>query len=153
VYVSELMLLGFISLLLSVLQGPISNICISKAVGATWHPCNKRQESNNTKSYDNGHRRLLTISDLDGGGSTRRVLAAAGYDKCAKKASSNICYTFFIHLIFKSIVCSRAGCIKFGVSFAWVKICRKKLRWFQQKESTNSISSSLCLQSSTCFIV
>jgi len=126
VYVSELMLLGFISLLLSVLQGPISNICISKAVGATWHPCNKKQESNkSTKSYD----------------------------KCANKACSNICYTFFIHLIFKSIVCSRAGCTKFGVSFAWVKICRKKLRWFQQKESTNSISSSLCLQSSTCFIV
>ncbi|KAL0284097.1 UNVERIFIED_CONTAM: MLO-like protein 2 [Sesamum angustifolium] len=41
---SELMLLGFISLLLTVGQSPISNICISKSVGATWHPCSKKQE-------------------------------------------------------------------------------------------------------------
>ena len=88
---SELMLLGFISLLLTVGQGPISNICIPKAVGATFHPCNKKQESKLDKEKENtsdgyGHRRLLTISDLGGGGSTRRVLAAAGDDKCADKA-------------------------------------------------------------------
>ncbi|XP_059428605.1 MLO-like protein 6 [Corylus avellana] len=92
---SELMLLGFISLLLAAGQGPISNICISKALGATWHPCTKKHdtklnknEENTTTSCDNGHRRLLTISDLGGGGGgiSRRVLAGAGYyDKCADK--------------------------------------------------------------------
>ncbi|XP_041023145.1 MLO-like protein 6 [Juglans microcarpa x Juglans regia] len=93
---SELMLLGFISLLLTVGQGPISNICISKAVGATWHPCNKeeeresyKKENNSSNSDDNkGHRRLLSISDLGSSSSTsiRRALAAAGYyDKCAEK--------------------------------------------------------------------
>lgn len=36
---AELMLLGFMSLLLTVLQTPISKICISKSVGSTWYPC------------------------------------------------------------------------------------------------------------------
>ncbi|CAN1829936.1 MLO-like protein 6 [Linum perenne] len=36
---AELMLLGFISLLLTVGQDPISRICISKKLGSTWHPC------------------------------------------------------------------------------------------------------------------
>ncbi|QHN93521.1 MLO-like protein [Arachis hypogaea] len=35
----ELILLGFISLLLTVFQNPISRICISKNVASTWHPC------------------------------------------------------------------------------------------------------------------
>ncbi|XP_030526607.1 MLO-like protein 6 [Rhodamnia argentea] len=85
---SELMLLGFISLLLTVGQGPISNICISKKVGATWHPCSKSQEQGKSKYGESSHyesdgRRLLGLSDSHGGG--RRVLAAATYDKCAAK--------------------------------------------------------------------
>ncbi|PKI43244.1 hypothetical protein CRG98_036330 [Punica granatum] len=35
----ELMLLGFISLLLTILQDPISGMCISKKVAFTWRPC------------------------------------------------------------------------------------------------------------------
>lgn len=83
----ELMLLGFISLLLTVGQGPISNICISKKVGDTWHPCGRRQEDEST--YDNedsgeeeNRRKLLSISAT--GSSLRRILAA-GEDKCAAK--------------------------------------------------------------------
>ncbi|KAG6642982.1 hypothetical protein I3843_09G173800 [Carya illinoinensis] len=104
---SELMLLGFISLLLTVGQGPISNICISKAVGATWHPCNKKEErelnkkgSNRSNSDDNnGQRRLLGISDLGSTNtSTRRALAAAGYyDKCAEKDKVAFMSTDGIH--------------------------------------------------------
>lgn len=37
---AELMILGFISLLLTVAQGPISDICIPSKVARTWHPCN-----------------------------------------------------------------------------------------------------------------
>ncbi|POO01627.1 Mlo-related protein [Trema orientale] len=88
---SELMLLGFISLLLTVGQGLISNICINKAIGATWHPCNSKKESKvqpgtNEEDDDdhNGHRRKLLssqdhFSDL-GGKAVRRVLAS-GQDK------------------------------------------------------------------------
>ncbi|XP_022756688.1 MLO-like protein 6 [Durio zibethinus] len=79
---SELMLLGFISLLLTVGQGLISNICISEKVGNTWHPCNKKQEKTNGVDQDSRHRRrLLTISDT--GRVFRRSLAGASDDRCA----------------------------------------------------------------------
>ncbi|RZC70363.1 hypothetical protein C5167_033632 [Papaver somniferum] len=48
---SELMLLGFLSLLLTVGQGPISKICIPKSVAATWHPCSGEEE---TRLNNNG---------------------------------------------------------------------------------------------------
>uniref|UniRef100_A0A0D3B5U0 MLO-like protein n=1 Tax=Brassica oleracea var. oleracea TaxID=109376 RepID=A0A0D3B5U0_BRAOL len=38
------MLLGFISLLLVVLQSPVSQICIPERIAATWHPCSREQE-------------------------------------------------------------------------------------------------------------
>ncbi|CAI0442819.1 unnamed protein product [Linum tenue] len=41
---AELMLLGFLSLLLTVFQTPISSICVSQKIGASWHPCNKKEE-------------------------------------------------------------------------------------------------------------
>ncbi|XWS28420.1 hypothetical protein CRYUN_Cryun25bG0067300 [Craigia yunnanensis] len=82
---SEFMLLGFISLLLTVGQGLISDICISEKVGATWHPCNKKQEEQTTEAEetsDSEHRRrLLAISDS--GGIFRRSLAGSSEDKCA----------------------------------------------------------------------
>lgn len=59
---SELMLLGFMSLLLTIGQGTISEICVPKSVGATWHPCSKQEEDPPEEEY---------------GGSD---------DKCAKKA-------------------------------------------------------------------
>ncbi|XP_057799040.1 MLO-like protein 6 [Salvia miltiorrhiza] len=46
---AELMLLGFISLLLTVLQEPLSNICVPKKVGHSWHPC---QYTDSGKYYD-----------------------------------------------------------------------------------------------------
>ncbi|KAL0460683.1 UNVERIFIED_CONTAM: MLO-like protein 6 [Sesamum latifolium] len=86
---SELMLLGFISLLLTVGQSPISNICISKAVGATWHPCSKKQEGKKypaaPEDLGEDNRRKLLMVEEDGGGSFRRILAAGGTDKCAAK--------------------------------------------------------------------
>ncbi|KAJ9181602.1 hypothetical protein P3X46_009717 [Hevea brasiliensis] len=77
---SELMLLGFISLLLTVGQGPITKICIPKSIGDTWHPCNKKQESKL-----NNQRKLLSNSSSGSNGSDRRVLAADGDNKCASK--------------------------------------------------------------------
>lgn len=80
----ELMLLGFISLLLTVGQGPISEICISEDIAATWHPCGKEQEIKkypSEKVYGENRRRLLTEDD----GGFRRILAAGAPDKCAAK--------------------------------------------------------------------
>lgn len=42
----ELMLLGFISLLLTVTQDPISNICVPKSIGNSWHPCDDSKYAN-----------------------------------------------------------------------------------------------------------
>ena len=87
---TELMLLGFISLLLTVGQGTIAGICISEKIAATWHPCGKKQEIKYVSNEeDYGKRRLLEISDSDG--SNRRVLAAAGDDKCGEVWSIIIC--------------------------------------------------------------
>lgn len=101
------MLLGFISLLLTVGQGPISNICVTESVGNTWHPCIKKQESKlihnehghdhentTTSDHEHGHRRLLYNSS-DPGGVARRVLAGAGGDKCAAKAWNLLISLYF----------------------------------------------------------
>ncbi|XP_047976438.1 MLO-like protein 6 [Salvia hispanica] len=81
---SELMLLGFISLLLTVGQTPISNICISKSAGASWHPCSKSEEESKAvgegDEEESHRRRLLWIE-----GGARRILAGGGSDKCAEK--------------------------------------------------------------------
>ncbi|KAL3825919.1 hypothetical protein ACJIZ3_021948 [Penstemon smallii] len=66
---SELMLLGFISLLLTIGQGPISEICISKAMGNSWHPCDRKHAKSNYKEYEKedsdekGRRKLLAYMD------------------------------------------------------------------------------------------
>nr|KYP44704.1 MLO-like protein 12 [Cajanus cajan] len=73
----ELMMLGFISMLLTVFEGPLSKICISQNVASTWHPCHKPKSDTGT----NG-RKLLQYLELI----SRRVLAAKANDKCAEKA-------------------------------------------------------------------
>lgn len=82
------MLLGFISLLLTVGQDQISDICISKKLGDSWHPCKKKEDeksNNNDNTSEEEHRRkLLSMSDT--GVAFRRILAGAETDKCAAKA-------------------------------------------------------------------
>ncbi|XP_065624276.1 MLO-like protein 6 isoform X1 [Quercus suber] len=78
---TELMILGFISLLLIVFQAPITDICVPKSVGATWHPCKKgyKDSKEETDSQDKG-RKLLQL--WDSGFGSRRILAAKEIDKC-----------------------------------------------------------------------
>ncbi|KAJ1375129.1 Mlo-related protein [Sesbania bispinosa] len=64
----ELMLLGFISLLLSVFQDSISDICISKEVASTWHPCHPNTKSKDPKGYydkcaENGKDKVAFVSE------------------------------------------------------------------------------------------
>ncbi|XP_039004884.1 MLO-like protein 6 [Hibiscus syriacus] len=83
---SELMLLGFISLLLTVGSGTITGICISERLGSTWNPCPKNQEENLDEpaedSSENEHRRRLLMMS-DSGRVFRRSLAGSSEDKCA----------------------------------------------------------------------
>lgn len=74
--------MGFISLLLTVLQGPISGICVSESIASTWHPCNKKKGNSKTETDSSNNRRRL-FQFLDSGASNRRVLAAKSGDKCA----------------------------------------------------------------------
>ncbi|XP_051120813.1 MLO-like protein 6 [Andrographis paniculata] len=92
---SELMLLGFISLLLTVGQSPISNICISKSAGNSWHPCSKKEENKQEDGKGDEHRRKLLMADA--GGPFRRILAAGGSDKCAEKGKVPFVSTDGIH--------------------------------------------------------
>lgn len=79
---AELMLLGFISLLLTVGQKPISKICVSKKIANSMLPCKQ-------KNYDNQQKRKLLWESMssDDEDPWRRVLAAAsgGADPCAAK--------------------------------------------------------------------
>ncbi|KAL2470068.1 MLO-like protein 1 [Abeliophyllum distichum] len=83
----ELMLLGFISLLLTVFQSRISTICIAKHLTNDWLPCSKPDESKRDKSTDHLQSNFFVSSFIPGGGFRRRLLAeepdATGY--CAKK--------------------------------------------------------------------
>ncbi|KAK7312546.1 hypothetical protein VNO77_36483 [Canavalia gladiata] len=87
---SELMLLGFLSLLLTVGQAPISRICISEKAARTWHPCSGEEDNSGNSSDDeeseNGssRRRLLAVLFGSNGEIPRRVLAGGGSDKCAE---------------------------------------------------------------------
>ncbi|KAL8259926.1 hypothetical protein R6Q59_027879 [Mikania micrantha] len=80
---AELMLLGFISLLLTAGTSPITKICISEGAADSWHPCSRREEGT---SADDGEsrRRLLTWSNMSN--TARRILAtSSGEEKCAKE--------------------------------------------------------------------
>ncbi|KAL4319897.1 hypothetical protein GQ457_18G004320 [Hibiscus cannabinus] len=63
-FVHELMLLGFISLLLNVFQGLISQICIPTHLESTMIPCKKHTESDSHEKYSaraiNNGRRLFS---------------------------------------------------------------------------------------------
>lgn len=87
------MLLGFISLLLTVLQGPISEICIPKSVAETWHPCKNKKKGNSDEDSEKKGRRLLEFLDSDF--SVRRSLATKGDDKCSEKARKPEPFFFF----------------------------------------------------------
>ena len=83
------MLLGFISLLLTVGQSLITNVCIPEDVAATWHPCSPQKEEELSKqddvlNSDTNRRKLLAVSPVNA--TFRRVLAGGGgTDKCAAK--------------------------------------------------------------------
>lgn len=81
------MLVGFISLLLTVTQSWISDICIPRSIANTWHPCDQQAEAH--KYGQISGRKLVEFSgdDDDTIYVPRRSLATSNYDKCQEKAS------------------------------------------------------------------
>ncbi|KAF2298230.1 hypothetical protein GH714_020496 [Hevea brasiliensis] len=66
----ELMLLGFISLLLTVFQDRITSICISEDLANKWLPCKKKSSATGTAHFQ-------TFFSFFPGGSPHRLLAEA----------------------------------------------------------------------------
>lgn len=122
-FFAELVLLGFISLLLTVLQQPISGIFISKTVGSTCHPC-ELVKGQTEKNYQNGTGRKL-LQFLESGFGERRRLATKGYDKCTEKvikALSFLC--FFILFWFQQMVFTHTDARKCISTILYLFICR-----------------------------
>ncbi|KAH9726491.1 MLO-like protein 1 [Citrus sinensis] len=79
------MLLGFISLLLTVFQGMIAKICISEELASKWLPCDKKAHKAATKSTAHFESFFSSFTSHHGAG--RRLLAesSASSDYCAGK--------------------------------------------------------------------
>ncbi|KAL2633218.1 hypothetical protein R1flu_004697 [Riccia fluitans] len=85
----ELMLLGFISLLLTVFQNRITKICVSDTFAAHMLPCNAEDFASSSKAKapaadQVAHRRLLALL-MDSSYSSRRMLAGGGGNYCEDK--------------------------------------------------------------------
>ncbi|KAG4203646.1 hypothetical protein ERO13_A05G413100v2 [Gossypium hirsutum] len=112
---AELMLMGFISLLLTVTQSLISDICIPRNIANTWHPCDQQAEAH--KYGQISGRKLVEFSDDDDDDGTtyipRRSLATSNYDKCQEKATLVSAYGIHqLHIfIFMLAVCHILYCI------------------------------------------
>ncbi|XP_051204580.1 protein MLO [Lolium perenne] len=93
---AELMLVGFISLLLTVFQTPISKICISHKAGNVMLPC--KLPAPYAGSGDDGEkdnrRRLLSFFQDE---THRRSLATAVADVCASKGKVALMSTSSLH--------------------------------------------------------
>ncbi|WCJ21795.1 Seven transmembrane MLO family protein [Euphorbia peplus] len=88
----ELMLLGFISLLLTVSQSRINKICIPQHLANKWLPC-KKDSSETTAHFQ------TTFVTFISGGSTRRLLADSDdYSSCDKGKVPILSTTALHHL-------------------------------------------------------
>ncbi|KAK1592501.1 hypothetical protein Q3G72_025878 [Acer saccharum] len=94
----ELMLLGFISLLLTVCQNTIAKICIPQHLSTKWMPC-KKQQDNQTKTTSH------FFSFVSPDGILRRLLAEASsssfssssQDYCSQKGEVALLSTTALH--------------------------------------------------------
>ncbi|XP_074582344.1 MLO-like protein 9 [Curcuma longa] len=78
----ELMILGFISLLLTFGQTYISKICILDSVADTMLPCSIKTTEGTTEGTSREHRRRLLQNVLINQNMKRRILAAGSIESC-----------------------------------------------------------------------
>ena len=113
---AELMLLGFISLLLTVFQNLISKFCVPEHVMTNMLPCKRTEEEGNTTTTTEHFQMSFTTSIF---GTARRLLAESaetqtGY--CARKVGW-VTRTLFIYLF--------CLCLTFDA----ICSCSKELSW------------------------
>uniref|UniRef100_A0A5B7BRG2 MLO-like protein n=1 Tax=Davidia involucrata TaxID=16924 RepID=A0A5B7BRG2_DAVIN len=94
----ELMLLGFISLLLTVFQERINKICIPKHLANHWLPC-KKQSTEETSSSSTAHFQSFFSAFLPNSGTGRRLLAeeSATASYCENKDKVPLLSTTALH--------------------------------------------------------
>ncbi|CDY12904.1 BnaA09g13700D [Brassica napus] len=140
---AELMLMGFISLLLTIGQNYISQICVSESIAASMHPCSESEEAKkyppkkkDTKNAEENSGRKL--HELVQSYIPRRSLATKGYDKCAEKGKVAFVSSYGMHqlhiFIFVLAVCHVIYCV---VTYALGKT--KMRRWKRWEEETKTI--------------
>ncbi|KAL1819563.1 hypothetical protein DCAR_0415847 [Daucus carota subsp. sativus] len=139
---SELMLLGFISLLLTVMKGTISEICIPKAIGNSWLPCDKEFEEEAQKDYDgdHGHRRLLSFTNLTETSHHRFLAAAAASGKVqflSEDAIHQLHLFIFALAVFHVLYC-----------IITLALSRAKMRMWKTWESETKTLEYQCSQDS-----
>ncbi|XP_015691083.1 MLO protein homolog 1 [Oryza brachyantha] len=81
---AELMLLGFISLLLTVAQTPITKICIPKSAANIMLPCKAGQDAIKSSKGNKDDRRRLLWLPVEEESHRRSLAGAAGADYCSK---------------------------------------------------------------------
>uniref|UniRef100_A0A0E0K8A3 MLO-like protein n=1 Tax=Oryza punctata TaxID=4537 RepID=A0A0E0K8A3_ORYPU len=135
---AELMLLGFISLLLTVAQTPISKICIPESAANIMLPCKAGQDViEGMKGKKDNRRRLLWYPGEEE--SHRRSLAgAAGEDYCAKSGKVALMSSGGMHqlhiFIFVLAVFHVTYCV---ITMALGRLKMKK--WKKWESETNSL--------------
>ncbi|CAN6302456.1 unnamed protein product [Urochloa humidicola] len=135
---AELMLMGFISLLLAVGQTPISRICIPTKAGSVMLPC-KANKDDDAKSSGDARRRLLWYPGEEFN-HHRRFLAgaAAGDDYCASKGKVSLISTNGVHQLHIFIFVLAVFHVVYSV--ATMALARLKMRrWKKWESETNSL--------------
>ncbi|XP_044511921.1 MLO protein homolog 1-like isoform X2 [Mangifera indica] len=130
---SELMLLGFISLLLTVGTRFISKICIPTNVGNTMLPC----EAKSTEKNDGYAKRKLSWYDA-GDETWRRVLAAGdgAEDYCAKKGKVSLISQSGVHQLHIFIFVLAVFHVLYSV--ITIVLARAKMKKWKSWESETS---------------
>ncbi|KAL3507005.1 hypothetical protein ACH5RR_032387 [Cinchona calisaya] len=134
----ELMLLGFISLLLTVFQSNINEICIEKHLTDDWLPC-KMKDTKTTSHFQTT--RAFFSSLIPGGGAHRRLLAEASSTVgfCEKKGKApllSLTALHHLHIFIFALAVSHVIFCALTIVFASAKI-RQWKHWedaIQKKE-------------------
>ncbi|XP_066384211.1 protein MLO-like [Miscanthus floridulus] len=134
---AELMLMGFISLLLAVGQTPISKICIPTKAGSIMLPCKAQKDDGGSKGGDS-RRRLLWYHGYES--DHRRFLAGAATDDeyCTKQGKVSLISTTGVHQLHIFIFVLAVFHISYSV--ATMALGRLKMKkWKKWEEETNSL--------------
>ncbi|KAJ4777846.1 MLO-like protein [Rhynchospora pubera] len=130
---NELMILGFISLLLVFFQNYIAEICIPESVGNTMLPC-RRGSQNKGKS----NRRLLWAEIMDSG-SIRRILAGDSSTVTCKNGKVPLMSTKSLHELHLFIFFLAVVHVVYSASV--MALGRLKIRsWKEWEKETMSIN-------------